>query len=77
MNSKAKFIVVMLVGVLVFLISCEGVQNPMKPKAEKDWKLAIQAWSFRLFTFSEAVDKTAALGLKYIEVYPGQKFSKE
>jgi len=48
------------------------------PHAEKlGWHLAIQAWSFNKFTFSEAVDKTACLGLHYIEAFPGQTFSKD
>ena len=48
------------------------------PHAEKlGWRLAIQAWSFNQFTFSEAVDKTACLGLRYIEAFPGQTFSKD
>jgi len=37
------------------------------------WQLGVQAYSFNRFTFFEAVDKTAALGLKYIEAYPGQR----
>lgn len=41
------------------------------------WQLGIQAWSFNRFTFYEAIDKTASLGLKYIEAYPGQKLSKD
>ena len=40
-------------------------------------KIAIQAFSFRLFTFYEAIEKTAALGLKYIEAYPWQPLSPE
>lgn len=36
-----------------------------------------QAYSFRLFTVMEAIDKTAAAGGKTIEFYPGQKFSTE
>jgi sugar phosphate isomerase/epimerase len=44
---------------------------------QEDWKLGVQAWSFNRFTFYEAVDKTASLGLKYIEAYPGQKLSKD
>jgi sugar phosphate isomerase/epimerase len=28
-------------------------------------------------SFFEAVDKAAALGLKYVEMYPGQRMSKE
>jgi len=41
------------------------------------WRLGIQAWTFKRFTFFEAVDKTAAMGLKYIEAYPGQPLSKD
>ncbi len=36
-----------------------------------------QAYSFRLFTVMEAIDKTAAAGGKTIEFYPGQKFSPD
>ena len=46
--------------------------------AEKlGWRLGTQAYSFNRFTFTEAVEKTASLGLKWIEIYPGQKLSKE
>jgi sugar phosphate isomerase/epimerase/HEAT repeat protein len=46
--------------------------------AEKlGWKLAVQAWSFNSFTFYEAIDKTAAIGLHYIEGIPGQKLTKD
>ncbi len=41
------------------------------------WQLGMQAYSFNRFTFYEAVDKTAALGLGWIEAYPGQKLSPE
>ncbi len=48
------------------------------PNAEKlGWRLGCQAYSFNKFTFFEAVDKTASVGLKYIEAYPGQKLSAE
>jgi sugar phosphate isomerase/epimerase len=48
------------------------------PNAEKlGWRLGCQAYSFNKFTFFEAVDKTASMGLKYIEAYPGQKLSPE
>jgi sugar phosphate isomerase/epimerase len=48
------------------------------PDAEKlGWRLGTQAWTFNRVTFFEAVDKTAALGLKYIEAFPGQRVSKE
>lgn len=38
--------------------------------------LGCQAYSFRLFTLTEAIEKTAASGAKVIEFYPGQKLSK-
>jgi sugar phosphate isomerase/epimerase len=48
------------------------------PHAEKlGWQLGCQAYSFNRFTFDEAVDKTASLGLHCIEMYPGQRLSKE
>jgi sugar phosphate isomerase/epimerase len=35
-------------------------------------KLSLQCWTFNKLTFFEAVDKAAELGVKYIEMYPGQ-----
>ncbi|MBN2311160.1 MAG: sugar phosphate isomerase/epimerase [Candidatus Hydrogenedentes bacterium] len=48
------------------------------PAAEAlGWHLGCQAYSFKRFTFYEAVDKVASLGLHYIEAYPGQTLSAE
>lgn len=47
----------------------------MTTKNKLGWRLGTQAWSFHHVTFFEAVNKTAALGLKYIEAYPGQALS--
>ncbi len=41
------------------------------------WRLGVQAWSFRQFTFFEAVDKARELGLSWIQAYPGQKVSPD
>jgi sugar phosphate isomerase/epimerase len=41
------------------------------------WRLGCQAYSFNRFSFFEAVDKNASLGLKVIEAYPGQKLTKD
>ena len=47
------------------------------PNAEKlGWRLGCQAYSFNRFTFHEAIEKTASLGLHWIEAYPGQRLSK-
>jgi sugar phosphate isomerase/epimerase len=40
------------------------------------WRLGCQAYSFNRFTFEEAVQKNASVGLRVIEGYPGQKLTK-
>jgi sugar phosphate isomerase/epimerase len=48
------------------------------PHAEKlGWRLGCQAWTFNDTTFFDAVEKTASLGLHYIEAFPGQKLSAD
>src|SRR5262245_30778983 len=49
------------------------------PHAEKlGWRLGCQAWTFNKFTLFEAIDKTAELGLHFIEAFPhGQKLSAD
>mgnify|MGYP000426808568 CR=1 FL=1 len=41
--------------------------------ANPNWKLGMQCWTFRQYTLFEAIDKTASLGLDWIEPFPGQK----
>jgi hypothetical protein len=48
------------------------------PHAEKlGWRLGCQAWTFNRFIFYEAMDKTAELGLHFIEGFPNQRLSAE
>jgi len=35
-------------------------------------KLSIQCYTYRAITFYETVDKAAKMGIKYLEIYPGQ-----
>jgi sugar phosphate isomerase/epimerase len=37
-----------------------------------NWKLGVQMWTFRVFTFAEALDKVDSAGIKYIEAFWGQ-----
>jgi len=37
------------------------------------WRFGVQAYTFRRFTFFQTVEKLAALGVRYVEMYPGQK----
>lgn len=42
--------------------------------AEKlGWQIGSQAYTFRAFTLEETLDKLNELGLKYVELYPGQE----
>lgn len=58
--------------------AAEAVAAIGAPHAEKlGWRLGCQAYSFNRYTFYEALEKTASLGLHYIEAYPGQKLSAD
>src|SRR5438128_9557347 len=35
-------------------------------------KLSLQCWTFNKLTFFETVDRAAELGVRYLEIYPGQ-----
>ncbi len=81
MTHKAIVITVcaLVAGAVCFALPA-GAQEAAKgcPTAESiGWQLGCQAYSFNKFTFFEAVDKTASLGLKWIEAYPGQRLSKD
>jgi len=40
-------------------------------------RLSLQCYTYRAITFFETVDKAKALGIKYLEVYPGQKLKPD
>lgn len=41
------------------------------------WRLTCQAWTFREMSAFEALDTIHGLGVRFVQFYPGQKFSKE
>lgn len=44
-----------------------------QPERKLGWQLSAQTYTFKQFTFFEAVDKTLGAGLKSVEAYTGQK----
>jgi sugar phosphate isomerase/epimerase len=55
-------------------VAAEGGKGKGAPSAEKlGWRLGCQAWTFNDVTFYDAMDKTAGLGLHFIEAFPGQR----
>jgi len=66
------------VGCAAGLLLSAGAFAQGTPNAEAlGWNVGCQAYSFNRFSFYEAIDKTASMGLYYIEAYPGQTLSKE
>lgn len=52
--------------------------DSIRPTDARDgWHLGVMAWTFTRFTFYEAIDKTAARDMHYIQGSPGQVLSNE
>ncbi len=72
---------VILLVTMIFALAVQGVAStgsddtPLYPSTDAydGWRLSVQAWTFNKFTFTEAVEKAASAGLRWIEAYPGQK----
>lgn len=69
---------VCLARVMLVAVGCLGGSS-VRADAEEQlgWRLGVAAWSFNRFTFFEAVDRTAALGLRYVEAFEGQRVNAE
>ncbi|MHC4521154.1 MAG: hypothetical protein ACYTAS_21375, partial [Planctomycetota bacterium] len=70
MSKATKLRIALLVA--GFCVCVAGVATA---QAGEKWRLGMQAYSFNRFTFYEAVEKNKALGMRYIEAYPGQTLS--
>jgi len=62
---------------LIISVSAQAQVQPIKTYDDSaldklGWKIAIQAWTFKLFTLDETLNKLNELGIKYIELYPKQ-----
>jgi sugar phosphate isomerase/epimerase len=58
-------------------VAFEARQAARGAAKKLDWQIAVAAYSFRQFTFFEAVDKVAALGVDLIEGFNFQKISQD
>ncbi len=88
MRMRRTGLAVLLTGVVMLSASCAQPQAATvntqlkvtahsKTDVHEGWRLGVQAFSFRRFTFYETVDYVASLGLGWIEAYSKQKLSKE
>lgn len=69
MKNVYKRIASTCVALVVFSMA-SFAQN--HPEEKLGWELGAQAYSFRLYTFAEAIAKTDSADLSYIEAFPGQ-----
>lgn len=65
-------------ALLVAALPCLAADPPASKRddsaSEKlGMKLSMQCWTYNQLTFFEAVDRAAGLGVKYVEMFPGQK----
>jgi sugar phosphate isomerase/epimerase len=59
---------------IVFVITNNTHNASAQKTPEKlGWKLGAQVYSFRMFTFAQALDKADSIGIKFIEGFPSQK----
>ncbi len=61
--------------ILLFVFATVNTKDIIAQKTPESlgWKLGVQTYSFRLFTFEEALNKADSIGIKYVQAYPGQK----
>jgi sugar phosphate isomerase/epimerase len=69
-------------GLFVLALPCTGadVRTSKRDDSASEklgMKLSLQCWTFNRLTFFETVDRAAALGVKYIEIFPGQKLKPD
>jgi sugar phosphate isomerase/epimerase len=72
--QSSRFVASMLMIVVMACGARAFGANRDDAAAEKlGFKLALQCWTFNGLSFFETVDKAAGLGIKYLEMFPGQK----
>jgi sugar phosphate isomerase/epimerase len=77
---RARWVTIAVMTAVAFTVlqgSRTGVAAESAPAEETgfrvpDWKLGSQAYTFRRYSFAETIDRLKALGLHYVEAYPGQ-----
>ena len=68
------------VGVVLALgwvLATQGLAAAAPASEPLGWRLGAAAWSFNRFTFLEAIEKTATLGLRYLEAFEGQRVAPD
>ncbi|MDZ7724909.1 MAG: sugar phosphate isomerase/epimerase [candidate division KSB1 bacterium] len=68
MKRNIAILLLAMIGLLITVpVNAENTDT-----AYDGWKLAVQAYSFKEFTFMETLEKLDSLGVRYLEAYSGQ-----
>jgi len=74
-------IMILVLSVSTTLVYANDQDLPVQAHPATDfyegWQLALQLWTFHKYTFYEAIDKAASLGVSWIEAFPGQTLSQD
>ncbi len=57
--------------------SVQQTQTVQQSDISQDWNIGLQLWTFRLFTFHDAIAKADSCGIKYVQAFPGQELGGE
>jgi len=78
-EKRTALVLLVIVAFLSSGVMSQGIAVKYHPATDvyDGWRLGTQAYTFKEFTLYEAIDKTASLGLDWIEAYPGQRLSRE
>jgi sugar phosphate isomerase/epimerase len=63
----------LLLVLIVAIASNTAAIFAQKTPEALGWQLATQTYSFRLFTFEEALNKADSIGIKFVQAFPGQR----
>ncbi len=55
----------------------KAMDNTSAADVYDGWRLGMQCWTLKNGTLFEAIDQTSALGLRWLEAFPGQRISSD
>ncbi len=71
--SSSRPALIFPVVILALLASLPAAARDDSAAESLGWHLALQAWTYNDLTTFETIDKAKAFGVRYIELFPGQK----
>ena len=67
----------LILAAAAIAVAAVGCTQKQTAAEKMGWKLAMQSYTFHKVSFEEALDKTAGLGVKYIEAFPGHRLGEK